>query len=85
NAKPTINYTGTVGIDVSAMIPETLSAYEHAVYLNDRAIQGYLNNAIWNPNVEQQDPTTKSSWYTDDELAHFKTTDYSFLDDAWKT
>ncbi len=60
------------------MIPETLSAYEHAVYLNDRAIQGYLNNAIWNPNVEQQDPTTKSSWYTDDELAHFKTTDYSF-------
>ena len=85
NAKPTINYTGTVGIDVAAMIPETLSAYEHAVYLNDRAIQGYLNNAIWNPNVEQQDPTTKSSWYTDDELAHFKTTDYSFLDDAWKT
>lgn len=78
NAKPTINYTGTVGIDVAAMIPETLSAYEHAVYLNDRAIQGYLNNAIWNPNVEQQDPTTKSSWYTDDELAHFKTTDYSF-------
>lgn len=31
--KPTINYTGTVGIDVAAMIPETLSAYEHAVYL----------------------------------------------------
>ena len=48
NRKPTINYTGTVGIDVAAMIPETLSAYEHAVYLNDCAIQGYLNNAIWN-------------------------------------
>lgn len=85
NVKPTINYTGTVGIDVAAMIPETLTAYEHATYLNDRAIQGYINNKIWNPNVEQQDPTTKSSWYTDDELAHFASTDYSFLDDAWKT
>ena len=83
--KPTINYTGTVGFDVAAMIPETLTAYEQAVYLNDRAIQSYLNNAIWNPNVQQQDPTTKSSWYTDDELEHFKSTDYSFLDDAWRT
>lgn len=83
--KPVINYTGTLGVDVPAMIPETLTAYEQAVYLNDRAMQDYMNNAIWNPNVMQQDPKTKASWYTDDELEHFKSTDYSFLDDAWKT
>lgn len=84
-AKPVINYTGTIGVDMAAMIPETLTAYEHATYLNDRAIQGYINNKIWNPNGEYQDPTTTASWYTDDELEHFKTTDYCFLDDAWRT
>ncbi len=58
NVKPTINYTGTVGIDVAAMIPETLTAYEHATYLNDRAIQGYINDTVairmWNNKIPQQ-------------------------------
>lgn len=83
--KPTINYTGTIGFDTPAMIPETLSAYEHAVYLNDRAMQGYVNSLIWNPDSNPQHPSEKSSWYADDELAHFKGMSSSFLDDAWRT
>ncbi|HET9570751.1 MAG TPA: TonB-dependent receptor [Bacteroidales bacterium] len=79
--KPVITYTGTMGLETPAMIPETMSAFEHATYLNDAAWTSYITN----PSPTKVDPRTQSSWYTDDELEHFKTTNYSWLNDAWET
>lgn len=78
--KPIINYSGTVGMETPAMIPETMTAFEHATYLNDAAWTSYITN----PATTKVDPRTQASWFTDDELEHFKTTNYSWLDDAWK-
>lgn len=69
--KPTIAYTGSIGFSDATKIPETQNAYNQAVFINDNRI------------VENVDPTDLS-YYTDDELAHFKNKNYNWLDEAWK-
>ena len=78
NWKPVVTYSGTVGIDDPTMIPETLTSYEQAIYLNDYNMVTYLING-------GVDPKTTTKWYTDDELEHFKNYNYSYIDAAWKT
>lgn len=81
SSKPTINYSGTIGIESPTIIPETLTAYEHAKYLNDQQM------VIWkNGGQQAADPRTSKTWFTDDELEYFRThEDYSYIDAAWKT
>lgn len=69
--KPTIAYTGSIGLSDATMIPETQNAYNQAVFINDNRI------------VENVDPTDLS-YYTDDELEYFKKNNYNWLDEAWK-
>lgn len=69
--KPTIAYTGSIGLSDATMIPETQNAYNQAVFINDNRI------------VENVDPTDLS-YYTDDELEYFKNNNYNWLDEAWK-
>jgi TonB-linked SusC/RagA family outer membrane protein len=78
--KPVITYSGTAGVETPAMLPKTMSAFEHATYLNDASWTSYINN----PSPTRTDPRTQSGWFTDDELAYFKNTNYSWLDDAWR-
>lgn len=69
--KPTISYTGSIGISDATMIPETQNAYNQAVFIND------------NLRVENVDPSDQS-YYTDDELEYFRNHNYNWLDEAWK-
>lgn len=70
--KPTINYTGSVGISDATKIPETFNAYEQAVYTNE----AYRNALI---------PEGDSRYYTEDELQYFKEHPYNWIDIAWKS
>jgi len=79
--KPVINYSATAGFETPTMIPKTMSAIQQATYLNDASWTSYITN----PSLTKVDPRTQIAWFTDDELAHFKTTNYSWLNDAWKT
>ena len=78
--KPVINYSGTMSMETPAMIPETMSAFEQATYLNDGSWTSYITN----PSSTKTDPRTQSGWFSNDELEHFKTTNYSWLEDAWQ-
>lgn len=69
--KPVISYTGSIGISDATKIPETQNAYNQAVFIND------------NLRVENVDPSD-ARYYTDDELAYFKTHNYNWLDEAWE-
>ena len=69
--KPVISYTGSIGISDATKIPETQNAYNQAVFIND------------NLRVENVDPSD-ARYYTDDELAYFKTHSYNWLDEAWE-
>ena len=70
--KPTISYTGSVGISDATKIPETFNAYEQAVYTNE----AYRNALI---------PEGDSRYYTEDELQYFKDNPYNWIDIAWKS
>lgn len=81
SSKPVINYTGTVGWDHPTKQPETMSAYEQAIFLNDNKIQSWVVDKNRDP---KQDPRNLKTWYTDDELEYLKNVNYSWLDEMWK-
>lgn len=81
NSKPQVNYTGTVGWDHATKQPETMTAYEQAIFLNDNKMQSWKYDKNSDPN---QDPRNLKTWYTDDELEYFKNVDYCWLDEMWK-
>lgn len=81
-SKPVINYSGTFGFSDAVGVPEVMTAYEHATYMNDFRYLTWLTN----PDRDlTEDPKANAGYFTDDELAHFKTTDYWILDDEWRT
>jgi TonB-linked SusC/RagA family outer membrane protein len=78
NKPPTINYNGTIGMQTPTRIPDALSAYEHALLINDGvAYQRYYNqNFVVNPD----DPLI----YAQDELDYFKEHDYNWIEELWR-
>lgn len=68
---PKVNVTSSYNVSDASYFPKMMNGYEFATYLNDVFIQG--NN-----------DTTKTGYYTQDELAYFKTHNYNWLDMAWK-
>ena len=70
--KPTINYTGSVGISDATKIPEVFDTYRQALYTND---------ALRHARVPEGD----MQYYTDDELQYFKDNPYNWIDEAWKS
>jgi len=69
--KTRVNYSGSYGLSDVTQLTEMLSAYDHAVMLNDR--------------LKITDPDqTSTDWYTPDELEAFKNMDYNWLERVWK-
>ncbi len=69
--KPVISYTGMVGLSDATKIPQMIDGYNQALLINDAlSIRGF-------------DPSS-SNWFTDDELAYFKTFNYDWVEEAWK-
>ena len=81
NSKPVVNYSGTVGFDTPTRNPETMSAYEQAIFLNHNRYQDWVDKG----SDPQTRPENQKTWYTDDELEYFKGVNYSWLDEMWRT
>lgn len=81
SGKPVINYSGTVGFDSPTKNPETMTAYEQAIFLNDNRYQDWVDKG----SDPQSRPENQKTWYTDDELEYFKGVDYCWLDEMWRT
>ncbi|UCH14713.1 MAG: SusC/RagA family TonB-linked outer membrane protein, partial [Bacteroidales bacterium] len=71
--RPKINYSGSYGVSDATQLPDMMSAYEQAVFVND-AIE------IVDPVRYESDP----GYYTEDELEYFKTIDHNWLEQAWQ-
>jgi TonB-linked SusC/RagA family outer membrane protein len=72
---PSITYSGSFGIS-DAKLPKMMSGYEQALWLND-----------YNAGSKNWDPAqiaALTAMYTDDELEHFKSNNYNWLDQAWQ-
>lgn len=70
--KPTINYTGSIGIEEATKIPDMFNAYEQALYVN-----ASLRN--------DQVPEGDIQYYADDELEYLKNHSYDWIDETWKS
>lgn len=96
--KPEINYSYTAGLETPTMIPETMSAFDHATYMNDgsrnsyynamnvynKALEAYNANPVGKAPTLPVDPTTQTGWFTDDELEFFKTSNFDWFEDSWR-
>lgn len=74
--KPRISYSGTFGLNDEAYRTKMLSAYEYGMFYN------IMNG----PNGFGEDPDEnpdESLFFSDDELEHFKTINYDWLEEAW--
>jgi TonB-linked SusC/RagA family outer membrane protein len=69
--KPVITYNGSYGLSDATKVPAVQSAYEHATFINDRL------------RVEGKD-SSNFDWFTDDELAYYKTHSYNWIDEVWR-
>ena len=70
--KPTINYTGSIGISEATKIPDMFNAYEQALYTNE---------ALRNQLVPEGD----MQYYAEDELEYYKNHSYDWMDETWKS
>jgi len=66
-----ISYSLNVGTDKAINIPESQTAWEQATM---------INNSLASSKVALSDP----QYFTQDELEHFKTHSYNWIDEAWK-
>lgn len=80
--KAKVSYSATLGLSNATRLPETLSAYDHAVALNDLT-RGYYK---WDDDaVLANAKADKRSYFSNDELQQLKSLNYNWLDDAWKS
>jgi len=80
--KAKINYSATFGISDATTFPETMSAYDQAIALNDYT-RGYY---LWDDaSVLANAKTDNQTYFSDDELEQLKTLNYSWLDEGWKS
>lgn len=75
--KPKISYSGSIGISSPTEIPDMLNAYDHATMINDGLKTLYQTKA----GTLENDP----NYFSPDELEHFKTHNYNWMDEAWKS
>lgn len=68
--KPRISYSYSGGVSDATVIPDMLSAYDHATVLNENNIS--RNRA-------------QNQIYTQEELDYLKTHNYSWLDEVWQS
>ncbi|HEY1021410.1 MAG TPA: SusC/RagA family TonB-linked outer membrane protein, partial [Flavisolibacter sp.] len=73
SGSPRISYSGSYGINDESYRSKMLSAYDFARYFN------IMNG----PNGANR-PDGVNNFFTQDELDHFKTIDYNWLESAWK-
>ena len=74
---PAITYSASFGISDAPKMPEMMSGYQHALWLND-----------YNGGSKEWDPVTTyalPAYYTPDELDYFKAHNYNWLEPAWQT
>jgi TonB-linked SusC/RagA family outer membrane protein len=74
NGPPTITYSGSYGINDEAYRTKMMDAYQFAQYIN-------IMNGPYGANATATD---KDKFFSPDELQHFKSTNYDWLDQAWK-
>ncbi len=72
-----ISYNGSFGVATAPYMPNMMSGYEHARYLNDY----YWGQRNGDSTALLADP----NYYTPDELAYFRTVNYDWLDQAWQS
>ncbi len=76
DGKPRFSYSGSMGINDEAYRTKMLSAHEFGQYYN-------ILNGPYGYNV---DPTNNPDrFFSQDELDHFRTRDYDWLEDAWSS
>ncbi|PRD49304.1 SusC/RagA family TonB-linked outer membrane protein [Sphingobacterium haloxyli] len=75
--QPKISYNGSYAINDAVSHAKMMNAYEFGQYFN---IMNGKNGA----NVLPTDDNYPNRIFSEDELEHFKTIDYNWLDDAWK-
>ena len=71
--KPTISYSGTIGLSDATMIPDMLNGYEQAIFNNDQL----LDNMV--------DPSDMR-FFSPDEVEYLRThwKEFNMLEEAWK-
>lgn len=71
--KPTITYSGSIGLSDATKIPEVMNGYDQAILINDKN------------RVENIDPSDMR-YYTEDELEYLyaNRNNFNMLDEAWK-
>jgi TonB-linked SusC/RagA family outer membrane protein len=73
--KTRVNYSGSVGVNSGARMPQMMSAYQQADMLNDMYdTEKYMGTTV-----------SDASYYSADELEKMKSLDYNWLDMAWKS
>ncbi len=72
--KPRITYSGSYAINDEAYRTKMMSAYDLARYIN----------IVNGPNGANQTSSPQDYFFSDDELAHFRTINHDWLDQAWK-
>lgn len=70
--KPKISYSGTFGFNDEAYRTKMLSAYDYGMYYN------IMNG----PNGANESPD-EDYFFSEDELEHFRTINYDWLEEAW--
>ncbi len=77
SGKPSISYSGSYAINDEAYRTKMMSAYEFAQYINIMNGENGNGSNVANPG--------QNNMFTQDELDHFKTINYDWLEDAWKS
>lgn len=73
--KPSLNYTGFVGLQEPTQYPKLMTAYEYGKT---------RNQAFKNQGYDPSDPAQQHNFYTDEELAVFKTTGTDWYKESFK-
>lgn len=71
--KPRVSYSATFGLNDEAYRTKMLSAYDYAMYYN------IMNG----PNGADESPDDEDFFFSQDELDHFRTINYDWLEEAW--
>ncbi len=74
---PRISYNGSYAINDRAYKTDMMNAYQFGQYFN-------IMNGPNGENVQSDNSNYINRIFSNDELEHFKTLDYDWLDDAWK-
>ncbi|NQD69704.1 SusC/RagA family TonB-linked outer membrane protein, partial [Sphingobacterium shayense] len=75
---PRISYNGSYAINDRAYKTKMMNAYQFGQYFN-------IMNGPNGENVQSDNSNYINRIFSSDELEHFKTLDYDWLDDAWKS